>query len=136
MDYVSRFRAPGWVIVKDMGIRTLNNYLKTYRKRSRLTQKEVAFLLGHRNGTVVGIHETGRRLPHPKNIIAYEAIYAMPARILFAGAYEEVAKDMRKRARKLLRRLTEEPLSSFTIRKIDFLKLLLAEEAIENMSAE
>ena len=33
-----------------MATHKLENYLRTYRKRSGLTQREVAFLVGSRNG--------------------------------------------------------------------------------------
>ena len=46
-------------------IHKLENYLRTYRKKSGLTQREVAFLLGCQNGAQVSRYEKRRRLPPP-----------------------------------------------------------------------
>ena len=42
----------------------LENYLRTYRKRSNLSQDEVAFLLGCRGGTKVSRYERHARKPN------------------------------------------------------------------------
>src|SRR5437879_2490611 len=53
----------------------LHNYLLTHRKRSGLSQDEVAFLLGRRSGTKVSRHESFARMPGPRTLLAYEAIF-------------------------------------------------------------
>ena len=72
----------------------LENYLRTYRKKSGLTQREVAFLPGCQNGAQVSRYEKRRRLPPLRTAWAYEAALGIPISQLFAGIYEEVSKEM------------------------------------------
>src|SRR5207244_1488975 len=66
----------------------LENYLRTYRKRSGLTQREVAFLVGCRNGAQVSRYEKRRRLPPLRTALACEAAFGVPVSELFAGLRE------------------------------------------------
>lgn len=79
----------------------LENYLRTYRKKSGLTQRELAFLLGCQNGAQVSRYEKRRRLPPLRTALAYEAALGVPVSQLFAGIYEEVSKEIEKRLAKL-----------------------------------
>src|SRR2546428_13274423 len=81
-----------------MASHRLPNYLKTHRKRAGLSQDEVAFLLGCRSGAKVSRYERLARRPRLETAFAYEAVFGVPARELFAGAYEKVEEEIRKRA--------------------------------------
>lgn len=75
----------------------LNNYLRTYRKRAGLSQREVARLLGRRSGSFVSRYESGKR-PVPLEIaIAFSAIYGADIRELFAGKVAQVEQEVMKR---------------------------------------
>jgi transcriptional regulator with XRE-family HTH domain len=91
----------------------LNNYLRSYRKRAGLTQKELAFLLGSGDASGrkrVGRYERGTRTPDLKTILAYEAIFGVPASKLFAGGYAKVEGQVKRRAQELSRKLeTDDP---------------------------
>ena len=65
----------------------LSNYLRTFRKRSGLSQDDVAFLLGVQSGAEVSRHETFKRVPTLKTALSYEAIFGVPVRELFAGEF-------------------------------------------------
>jgi transcriptional regulator with XRE-family HTH domain len=66
----------------------LDNYLRTYRKKLGLTQREVSFLLGcHSGAKVSGYERFGTPPGASATIFAYEAIFQKPARELFAGIY-------------------------------------------------
>ncbi len=67
----------------------LQNYLKTHRKRSRLAQHQVAFLLGARGGTKISRYETFSRIPDLLTVFALENIFGIPASELFAGIFED-----------------------------------------------
>ena len=71
-----------------MATHKLENYLRTYRKRSGLTQREVAFLVGCRNGAQVSRYEKRRRLPPLRTALACEAAFGVPVSVLFAGLRE------------------------------------------------
>ncbi len=79
----------------------LENYLRTYRKRSGLTQREVAFLLGSKNGAQLSRYEKQRRLPPLRTALAFEAIFKIPLAELFAGLRESVGRETSERIEKL-----------------------------------
>src|SRR5438094_2838868 len=79
----------------------LENYLRTYRKRSGLTQREVAFLLGWKGGAQLSRYEKLRRLPPLRTALAFEAIFKIPLSELFAGVQESVGQETAARIRKL-----------------------------------
>src|SRR2546422_5660745 len=83
----------------------LPNYLRTHRKRAGLSQDEVAYLLGCRSGAKVSRYERLARKPSLETAFAYEAVFKVPARELFAGVYEKVEAEIRKRARVLAGKL-------------------------------
>ncbi len=82
----------------------LENYLKTYRKRAGLSQEEMAYLLGSRDGTCPARHEGFIRTPSLETALAYEAIHGTPVRELFAGVYERAEREAMRRARVLRKR--------------------------------
>jgi transcriptional regulator with XRE-family HTH domain len=75
----------------------IENYLKTHRKKSGLTQQEVAFLLGCDNAAQVSRCEKRRRLPPLETALACEAIFGVPIAELFAGMRKGVGKIIEKR---------------------------------------
>ncbi len=83
----------------------LSNYLRTHRKRSRLSQAEIAYLLGCRDGAKVSRYERKVREPGLRTILALELVFGIPARELFAGIYDEVKETAVRRAKILLKQL-------------------------------
>jgi transcriptional regulator with XRE-family HTH domain len=91
---------------------SLPNYLRTKRKQISLSQEEVAFLLGVKGmdkGGKVSRDENYSRTPTLETALAYEAIYGKPVRELFAGFYEQIARDVSSRAKILSYRKNEPP---------------------------
>ena len=80
-----------------MATHKLENYLRTYRKRSGLTQREVAFLVGCRNGAQVSRYEKRRRLPPLRTALACEAAFGVPVSELFAGLREAAGQAVGER---------------------------------------
>src|SRR5260370_17003351 len=60
----------------------LENYLETYRKRTALSQKEVAFLLGAQSGAKVCRYERFWEHPQFKTLMAYQTLSPVPVRHL------------------------------------------------------
>jgi transcriptional regulator with XRE-family HTH domain len=87
----------------------LENYLRTYRKRSGLNQEEVAFLLGRETGAQVSRYEKRHRLPSLATALACEAIYGVPVAELFAGIRQRVGKGVEKRRLELRSKLERKP---------------------------
>lgn len=104
----------------------LNSYLRTYRLRTGLTEEDVAFLIGAANGAIVSRHEQLGRQPELPTVLAYEAIYRIPARELFAGLYQKVEKETLARARLLIERLSARRLDRITAHKLAVLRSLVS----------
>ena len=110
--------------------RKLPNYLRTFRKRSGLLQKEMAFLLGLESDATVSRHELFQRLSILETILAYEVIFGVPVRELFGGTFEKVNKDVIRRAKRLTRTLQEEKADRTTTRKLELLRAIIVEPQI------
>ncbi len=83
----------------------LPSYLKTYRRRTGFSQDEMAFLLGSASGTKVSRYERWARKSTLETALAYEAMFQMPVKELFAGVYQKVEKKAVRRARAFAVRL-------------------------------
>lgn len=79
----------------------LPNYLRTFRKRAYLSQEELAFLLGVKDGSAVSRYELDERRPSFETVVAYEVIFGTTIRELFPGWYRKVEAEVLRRARDL-----------------------------------
>jgi transcriptional regulator with XRE-family HTH domain len=84
-----------------MATHKLANYIRAYRKKSGLSQREVAYLLGCDTGAQVSLYERRRRMPPVQTALACQAVFGTPVADLFAGTYETTAKEVKRRAQKL-----------------------------------
>ena len=114
----------------------LQNYLRTYRKRSGLSQDEVAYLLGCQNGTKISRYERFTRKPSLESLFAYEVMFGAPARELFAGAYQKVEKRISNRAQLLTRKLNRATPNRMATRKLEILQAITSGSAIESDKME
>lgn len=85
-----------------MQFKKLPNYLRMHRKRSGFNQKEIAHLLGHKDGTSVCRNELCASVPNLKTALAFEAIYQVPISELFPGMYEDIQQEVSQRADELI----------------------------------
>ena len=85
----------------------LQNYLRTYRRRTFLSQDEVAFLLGVKTGTRVTRHEGANRTPTMETALGYEVLFGVPLRELFASEALKVETIIRERLPELIREVEE-----------------------------
>jgi transcriptional regulator with XRE-family HTH domain len=99
----------------------LKNYVRPFRRRSGLTQREFAFLVG---GTSVSRIE---RFKHVPNLLAMHAcvlLFGVQAEELFPHPLEEVHKGLKFRTNELYERLQGNS-SKETRAKLDFLEEVL-----------
>jgi transcriptional regulator with XRE-family HTH domain len=82
----------------------LPNHLRAHRKRSGLSQDEVAFLLGAHSGAKVCRYERFIREPSLQTALAYEAVFQRPASKLFPGLYRKIEREVAARAEALAHR--------------------------------
>ena len=81
--------------------RTIAPYLRALRRRSALSQEDVAFLLGAFTGTRVSRHETGASAPPLEVALAYEVIFGAGIAEIYEDELLRIAEHVRKRARTL-----------------------------------
>lgn len=114
----------------------LPNYLRAERKRRGLSQEEIAYLLGCESGAKVSRYERFRREPKLETALAYEALFATPVRDLFAGLAQDAEREAKKRARRLLRRLTARTRHPAVERKLATLRALTEYVPVEEVRYE
>lgn len=75
----------------------LENYLRTYRRRSGLSQRELGLLLGYEDRGQVSRHEQFTTNPPLTIALAYEVIYRAPVSTLFLGMHGAVTTAIENR---------------------------------------
>jgi hypothetical protein len=103
----------------------LPNYLLSHRKRTALSQTEVAFLLGVKSGAKVCRHERFTLEPGLQSALAYEAIYQRPISDLFPGLVEKVRGDVNARVKILKEKELRSNTNALTTRKRQSLAAIL-----------
>lgn len=81
------------------------HYLRSHRRRLGLSQREVAWLMGSANGANVSKYEKFASEPTLRTVLAFEIIFQVPAREIFAGIFEAVEMVTYRRAHELIREL-------------------------------
>lgn len=104
----------------------VKTYLRTFRRRSGLTQAEVAFLLGAEDGAQVSRYERLSRRPSFRTALGLQAVFGVPADLLAPGISAEVDRNIIRRARLLSRQLQRHSDSARTKRKLRFLLSVMA----------
>lgn len=88
-----------------MTAKRLVSYLKTYRKRSGLTQREVAFLLGWKKGESLSRYEKQHVIPSLQVALACAAIFRAPLEKLFPGVSDPIGNEISSRIDALMTEL-------------------------------
>ncbi|EKD96571.1 MAG: Helix-turn-helix protein [uncultured bacterium] len=101
-----------------------HGYLRTHRRKWALTQKEVAFLLGHKSSTHVSRLEQGKRIPCMDIVLACEVLFGLTPHRLFPKHYADIEEAVLARAAMLYKRLNKET-SRVATRKKEFLSAAL-----------
>jgi transcriptional regulator with XRE-family HTH domain len=81
--------------------RRSENLLRTYRKRSGLSQREIARLLGCETEGQVSRYERRRCLPGIETALACQAVFGAPVSELLTGRYESITTEVKRRAQEL-----------------------------------
>jgi len=99
----------------------LKNYLRTARRRSGLTQAEVAFLLGAGDGAALSRYERLSQSPSFRTALGFEIVFGVPAGELLPGVTEQVERKIIENALLLSHRLERLPRSARIERKLRIL---------------
>jgi transcriptional regulator with XRE-family HTH domain len=85
----------------DMTIRAKQNNLWTFRKQNGLSQKRVAYFLGHKTSSQLSHYERGAKHPNLINALKLEIIYHTPVTFLFDDLHRELKEEIEAREVKL-----------------------------------
>jgi transcriptional regulator with XRE-family HTH domain len=111
------------------GITPMDHRIKTYvrplRRRWGLTQKELAFLIGAKSGTVVSRIEGVKRTPKLAAVLACALVFGVAPAELFPVLISQIHEDVRRRVNELYEELQGNP-GKLTRKKLDFLEAVLA----------
>jgi DNA-binding XRE family transcriptional regulator len=84
-----------------MNNRKSANHLRTHRRKSGLSQRQIGELLGYRKEVQVSRHEGSKAVPLLMSAFGYQVIFRVPIHALFPGIYEGVRQRIEERLRAL-----------------------------------
>ncbi len=102
----------------------LHNYLRTYRKRTGFSQKQIAFLMACESGSKVSRYERRKRTPTLESALALEIIYGVSVGELYAGVRQDIRRDVAIRADRLAVELEQLPPGERTDTQLELLDRL------------
>jgi transcriptional regulator with XRE-family HTH domain len=77
------------------------NYLKAYRKKSGLSQRELGNLLGYKDAGQVSRHERATSNPPLAAALAYELIFRVSIGTIFAGMRGEIVREVEEKLQEM-----------------------------------
>ena len=100
---------------------TTHNNLRLYRKQSRLTQNDIAYLLNLSDNSPISRMENGERLPSIEVLLAYHLLFDSQLGDFFIVHRETVRQRLSSRIKPLVKQIEEEPRIARNQVRIDFL---------------
>lgn len=97
------------------------NYLKTFRRRAGLSQRDLGFLMGYSPG-VITRYERGRRVPSLATALAFEAALGVPVNQLFSGMSQQIGDEVDDRVVILAKGISPESRTRRLQRKLGWLR--------------
>jgi hypothetical protein len=101
------------------------SYLRPLRRRWGLTQKELGFLIGAKNGGIISRVEGLKQLPNAAATLAIALIFDTSPSTLFPTFIATIREGVHRRATDLYEKLQGNP-SRITRTKLDFLEQILS----------
>ena len=80
-----------------MDYQELASYLRSHRRKSGLSQKEIGILLGSPDRGQISRHERLNTIPPLLTALSYQAIFCVPISDLFPGVYEAIKLAVEER---------------------------------------
>ena len=111
-------------LVKHMNSHDISMF-RSWRRRSGLTQEDVAFLVGLSVASQVSRHESGEREPDLRLALGYKLIFNATVHELLPQIYLDVAKNVRSRAQALLDKQGEDATTQRSTCKAEHLRSLI-----------
>lgn len=108
----------------------LRNYLRTYRRRWRLTQDELAFLLGYSDQSIIARFERQERTITLPVAYACELLFGVKPTEMFPACFGDLEQALIERTHALRDRLLRSTPTQRTLAKLELLQ-----EAIRRLTA-
>lgn len=86
-----------------------HNYLRVYRKKSRLTQGDLAYVLDLGDYSNVSRWEHGQRQPNIETLLTYHLLFNLPIEMLFERQKNEMVGRVAQRTLELAQSLESDP---------------------------
>lgn len=83
------------------------SYLRTHRKKSGLSQRELASILGFLSEIQISRHERSVTIPGLLIALGYEAIFRAPISEIFPGLYQTVEASIEERLAEMEKNLQQ-----------------------------
>lgn len=80
---------------------TTTNYLKVHRKKSGLSQREIAGLIGYRDPGQISRHERSESVPSLRAAIYYEVVFRAPLSTIFVGMHADIRQEIETKLQRL-----------------------------------
>jgi DNA-binding XRE family transcriptional regulator len=87
---------------------TAGNLLRSFRRKHKLSQRELGVLIGYPCSDSVGRHERSEVAPPLLIALAYEIVFGVPVGQLFTGFHGVVAQAVARNAEDLRRAMEQE----------------------------
>ncbi len=97
------------------------NYLKIFRKKSKLTQDDIAYIFEIQK-TSISRYEKGKRLPSLPIILLYHLFFNVSLSTLFKYMYFDYKQKVLKRTQELIELLNEDANSPRVQERISYLQ--------------
>lgn len=97
-----------------------------------MSQDDVAFLMGNKNGSKVCRNERFVRKPSLETAFAYQVIFQKPANELFVGLYQRVEQEVAARAKTLTCQTDLRKPSQLSARRRHVLTSIAAKQPIQS----
>ena len=75
-------------------IQTRYNYVRTCRRKSGLSQRELALVLGYRDQWQVSRHERSQSRPTLRTALAYEVVFRVPTAQIFVDLLKAIEQSV------------------------------------------
>ena len=112
--------------------RKLGSYLRAYRLRSGLSQKDISFLLSFKSGSTISKTEKGYQDPSVIILLSYCLLFGVSPFDLVPGLLKTIEKNIINRAELLVEQLKNQPKTQMVLHRINFLKNFCSDRAEAN----
>lgn len=102
-----------------------HNFLRLHRKRSRLTQSDIAFILDLADYSNISRWEQGVHKPSIEVLLVYHLLFDIPIESLFERQRKEVAVKTQGKIQERISRLNDTPPDNKVKERIGFLQNVL-----------